>query len=99
MAQTSAKTVTRENLGSEPPVEKPAQKPLGLREIRSSAKIRSYIEKANEQMAAIGFTEHGVRHAALVAAIARNTLNDLGHNARLAELAAVAGYLHDIGNV
>ena len=50
-------------------------------------------------MAAIGYTEHGLRHAALVAAIARNTCNALGYEPRLAELAAIAGYLHDIGNV
>jgi metal-dependent HD superfamily phosphatase/phosphodiesterase len=72
---------------------------LGLREVRANQKIKAYIEKANEQMAAIGYTEHGVRHAALVAAIARNTLSDLGLDPRDAELAAVAGYLHDIGNV
>jgi putative nucleotidyltransferase with HDIG domain len=72
---------------------------LALRDVRASMKVKSYIEKANEQMAAIGFTEHGLRHAALVAAIARNTCNDLGLDPRDAELAAVAGYLHDIGNV
>jgi len=71
----------------------------GLRDVRSSSKVRAYIEKANEQMAAIGYTEHGLRHAALVAAIARNTCTALGYDARVAELAAVAGYLHDIGNV
>src|ERR1051325_2075389 len=73
-------------------------RPVGLRDVRANAKIRAYIEKANEQMAAIGYTEHGLRHAALVAAIARNTCNALGYDARLAELAATAGYLHDIGN-
>jgi metal-dependent HD superfamily phosphatase/phosphodiesterase len=71
----------------------------GLRQVRANAKVRAYIEKANEQMAAIGYTEHGLRHAALVAAIARNVLNALGHEARLCELASIAGYLHDIGNV
>jgi metal-dependent HD superfamily phosphatase/phosphodiesterase len=74
-------------------------RPVGLRDVRANAKIRAYIEKANEQMAAIGYTEHGLRHAALVAAIARNTCSALGYDARLAELAAIAGYLHDIGNV
>ena len=72
---------------------------ITLREVRANPKIRAYIEKANEQMAAIGFTEHGLRHAALVAAIARNTATSLGIDPRIAELAAIAGYLHDIGNV
>jgi len=72
---------------------------LGLREVRANPKVKAYIEKANEQMAAIGYTEHGLRHAALVAAIARNTCTALGLDSRIGELAAVAGYLHDIGNV
>ena len=71
----------------------------GLRDLRANQKIKAYIEKANVQMAAIGYTEHGIRHAALVAAIARNTLTDLGRDPREAELGAVAGYMHDIGNV
>jgi metal-dependent HD superfamily phosphatase/phosphodiesterase len=70
-----------------------------LRGVRANPKIRAYLEKANEQMAAIGYTEHGLRHAALVAAIARNTCTALGYPPRMAELAAIAGYLHDIGNV
>src|SRR2546430_16045656 len=77
----------------------PKPRKLALRDVRGNPKIKSYIEKANEQMAAIGYTEHGIRHAALVAAIARNTLTDLGRDPREAELAAVAGYMHDIGNV
>src|SRR6476659_2636062 len=71
----------------------------GLKDMRANAKIKAYIEKANEQMAAIGYTEHGLRHAALVAAIARNTCTALGLDPRIAELAAAAGYMHDIGNV
>ncbi len=75
-----------------------APRPVGLRDVRNNDKIRAYIEKANEQMAEIGYTEHGLRHAALVAAIARNILLQLGMESRSAELAAIAGYLHDIGN-
>ncbi len=70
-----------------------------LRDVRASNKVKVYIEKANEQMNAIGYTEHGQRHAALSAAIARNTLVDLGYDSRTAEVASIAGYLHDIGNV
>ncbi len=71
---------------------------IGLRDVRSNDKVRAYIERANEQMAVIGFSEHGLRHAALVAAIARNICLELDLDARTAELAAIAGYLHDIGN-
>src|SRR3954451_1175822 len=71
---------------------------IGLRDVRNNDKVRAYIEKANEQMAVIGYSEHGLRHAALVAAIARNVCLELDLDARTAELAAIAGYLHDIGN-
>lgn len=77
---------------------KPIRKQVGLRDVRNNEKVRAYIEKANEQMAVIGYSEHGLRHAALVAAIARNICLELGFDPRAAELSAVAGYLHDIGN-
>jgi hypothetical protein len=72
--------------------------PITLRDVRNNEKVRAYIEKANEQMAVIGYSEHGLRHAALVAAIARNICLELDLDPRTAELAAIAGYLHDIGN-
>ncbi len=71
---------------------------VGLREVRNNEKVRAYIEKANEQMAVIGYSEHGLRHSALSAAIARNICLELELDSRTAELAAIAGYLHDIGN-
>ncbi|NMB00197.1 MAG: HD domain-containing protein [Firmicutes bacterium] len=46
----------------------------------------------------MGFTEHGFRHIGLVSSIARNILERLGYDDRLAELAAIAGYVHDLGN-
>lgn len=72
---------------------------LTLRDIRREPRVRVYITKANEQMAAIGYTEHGHRHAGIVATIARSILLSLEHGERQAELAALAGYLHDIGCV
>ena len=86
-----------------PPVE-PASNGTGtplltLREVRREPRVKTYISKANEQMAAIGYTEHGHRHAGIVSTIARSILNSLEYPARTAELAAIAGYLHDIGCV
>ena len=48
-------------------------------------------------MEAMGYTEHGFRHANLVAKIAYQVLPRLGYSEREAELACVAGYLHDVG--
>lgn len=81
-----------------PPIS-PAPGLLTLRDIRREPRVKVYVEKANAQMAAIGYTEHGHRHAGIVATIARSILVNLGRDARQAELAAIAGYLHDIGCV
>jgi metal-dependent HD superfamily phosphatase/phosphodiesterase len=61
--------------------------------------ISTYIELADQFTGQLGFTEHGFRHANLVGHIAYNILSRLGYEPRLAELAAIAGYLHDVGNV
>ena len=67
--------------------------------VRADAEVAALIEQANQNLGVLGFTEHGVRHVTLVARIARNVLKRLGHDAETQELAAIAGYLHDIGNV
>jgi uncharacterized protein len=72
--------------------------PVTLAEIKEDAFVKAYIAQADKHMEAIGFTEHGFRHADLVSHIAMNVLRRLGYNEREAELAGIAGYLHDIGN-
>jgi len=72
---------------------------IRLRDVRKDPRVKTYIEKANEQMDAIGYTEHGFRHAGIVAGVARGIPKKLGMPERESELAAIAGYLHDIGNV
>ncbi len=59
----------------------------------------TYINRANEYLNVLGFTSHGLRHVKLASDIARNVLLRLGYSADEAELAAVAAFLHDIGNV
>jgi uncharacterized protein len=67
--------------------------------VREHPRVKIYVRKADESLAQIGYTEHGERHVGLVAHIAYNTLKRLGHPERTAELAAIAGYLHDVGNL
>jgi metal-dependent HD superfamily phosphatase/phosphodiesterase len=67
--------------------------------VREDAEVQALIRQANRNLGVLGFTEHGFRHVGLVASIARNILARLGYEARQQELAAIAGYLHDIGNV
>ena len=67
--------------------------------VRADPYVQAYIRRADDQMGVLGYTEHGERHAALVSRIAYNVLARLGYPERTAELAAIAGYLHDIGNL
>jgi len=66
--------------------------------VREHPRVKVFVRKSDEALAEIGYTEHGERHVGLVAHIAYNTLKRLGFPEREAELAAIAGYLHDIGN-
>jgi uncharacterized protein len=66
--------------------------------VKDNPEAHALIRAADEQLAVQGYTEHGFRHVGLVAHIAQNILLRLDHPARHAELAAIAGYLHDIGN-
>jgi metal-dependent HD superfamily phosphatase/phosphodiesterase len=67
--------------------------------IRADPEVQALIRNANRNLGAIGYTEHGFRHVGLVANVARNLLKKMGFSTRQQELAAIAGYLHDIGNV
>lgn len=71
---------------------------ITLDHVRRDPKIRTFLEAANSQMNVLGYTEHGFRHAGIVADTARKIITSLGQDGRTAELAAIAGYLHDIGN-
>lgn len=70
-----------------------------LQDIKNQKLIESFIRQGNKFLGSIGYTEHSFRHVNLVSNIARGILENLGYPARDAELAAIAGYLHDIGNV
>lgn len=72
---------------------------ISFEEIKESTAIKSYIQKADESLAALGFTEHSFAHVTRVAEVAKDILITLGYSEREAELAQIAGYLHDIGNI
>ena len=72
---------------------------ITFEQVRKSEEIRTYIEKADESLIAMGYTEHSYAHVTKVAATARYILLTLGYPEREAELAQIAGFLHDIGNV
>jgi uncharacterized protein len=72
---------------------------ISLEAVKKNPVVSSFIEAANDYLGAVGYTEHGYRHVSLVASIAHNILTHLEYPAPYPELAGVAGYLHDIGNV
>ncbi len=61
--------------------------------------VRTYIKKADESLIALGYTEHSFPHVGKVAELSGKILETLGYPERDVELAKIAGYLHDIGNV
>lgn len=70
-----------------------------LEDIRKNKEIKTYIEYSNIHLGEMGFTEHGFRHVGIVSKIGGNILGELGYSERDVELAAIAGMMHDIGNV
>jgi uncharacterized protein len=87
-----------------PPTD-PAEEPtdaglpgITLEDVQANPELSLYIASADRVMGAMGYTEHGFRHANLVAKISYQVLSRLGYPEREATLASVAGYLHDVGN-
>ena len=74
-------------------------KQITLEDVKNHPHVKVFLKKADDHMKAIGYTEHGYRHAGIVAKTASEILNKLGRGPREAELAAISGYMHDIGNV
>lgn len=72
---------------------------ITIDQIKENPTVRSYIRKADETLISLGYTEHSFDHVTKVATLAKTILLTLGYDEREAELAEIAGYLHDIGNV
>ena len=68
-------------------------------QIRADHAVRVYIAQADETLRVLGFTEHSFAHVTMVADRAAYILEKLGYDERTVELAKIAGFLHDIGNV
>ena len=68
-------------------------------EIRRNEEINTYIKEADASLSALGYTEHSFAHVTRVASMAAYLLETLGYSERDVELAKIAGYLQDIGNL
>jgi metal-dependent HD superfamily phosphatase/phosphodiesterase len=67
--------------------------------LKDDAQTRIFLEQTNENLRVLGYTEHGLPHASWVAKTAGSILHNLGYPPRVTQLAEIAGYLHDIGNL
>ena len=72
---------------------------ITFEDVRKSKAIRAYIKRADESLVALGYTEHSFAHVARVADTARYILSKLNYPERDCELAQIAAWLHDIGNL
>lgn len=72
---------------------------ISFEDIKKNEAINTYITSADESLKALGFTEHSFAHVLKVASVAKYILDTLGYSKRDAELAQIAAYLHDIGNL
>ncbi len=72
---------------------------LSYDQLKKDPAIRAYIEAADMTLSALGFTEHSFAHTTRVAEDAARLLRFLGYDDKMQELARIAGYMHDIGNL
>jgi len=72
---------------------------LTFEALKNNEEINTYIRLADASLAALGYTEHSFAHVTRVAETAAYILETMGYPRHDIELARIAGYLHDIGNL
>lgn len=71
---------------------------ITLTKIKKNHQILEFIKQTEIALAVSGYTEHGLGHSNLVANRARTVSKEIGLSKEEQELAAVAGFCHDMGN-
>ncbi|MDA2922361.1 phosphohydrolase [Patescibacteria group bacterium AH-259-L07] len=69
-----------------------------LNDVKNHPQILEFIKQTQVSMKALDYTEHGLRHANLVARRARRLAQDVGLSKRMQELSAIGGFCQDMGN-
>ena len=69
-----------------------------LQEIKQNESIKALVRAGNRYLETLGYTDHGPRHLGYVSRTASGILKSLGYSEREVELAAIAGWVHDVGN-
>ena len=71
---------------------------ITLQEIKQNESIKALVRAGNRYLETLGYTDHGPRHLGYVSRTASGILKSLGDSEREVELAAIAGWVHDVGN-
>lgn len=69
-----------------------------LQDMKQNEAVKAMIRAGNRYLEALGYTDHGPRHVSYVSRTASGILSALGYSPREVELAAIAGWVHDVGN-
>lgn len=72
---------------------------VSYEEIKRNPRLRTFIAAADKSLEKLGYTEHSFAHVTKVAEDAGNILETLGYDEHTVELAKIAGFMHDIGNL
>lgn len=72
---------------------------ISLNDVKKNPLAQAFIDRGNDYLGKLGYTDHGTVHVNLVARLSKKIMEKLGFDERTAELASISGYLHDIGNV
>ena len=71
---------------------------ITFEDVKRNPEVQELVIGAQNQLNALGYTEHSTRHVSIVSSRAGRILETLGYDEHRIELAKIAGYLHDIGN-
>lgn len=72
---------------------------ITLADIKKDPEIDTYFRRTNKYLGEMGAINHDYDHSNAVSENSHRILETLGYPKRETELAAIAGYLHDIGNM
>jgi metal-dependent HD superfamily phosphatase/phosphodiesterase len=72
---------------------------ITFEDIRKNPKVTVFIERGNDVLGVMGYTEHSFQHALKTAETAAKILSLLDYGKRDIELVRIAAFMHDIGNV
>jgi hypothetical protein len=67
-------------------------------QIKKNPQVLEFIKQTEIALTAVGYTEHGLKHANLVSDRAKVIAREVGLSEREQELADVAGFCHDMGS-